>query len=62
MTQMSKQEMADVQLLCAACGDPFVFSAGEQELYRLRGISLQPEHCPSCARSRTHMSTATQTA
>ena len=49
---MSNRELADKDLRCATCGDGFVFSAGEQELFRLRGISQQPEHCPSCTRSR----------
>ena len=49
---MNIRELADKDLQCAACGDGFVFSAGEQELYRLRGVSQQPEHCPSCARKR----------
>jgi ribosomal protein S27AE len=47
---MSNPESADQNLRCAACGDGFVFTAGEQELYRLRGITAQPEHCPACAR------------
>jgi hypothetical protein len=47
---MSNPESADQNLRCAACGDGFVFTAGEQELYRLRGITAQPEHCPTCAR------------
>ena len=48
---MTTRENADKDLRCAACGDGFVFSAGEQELYRLRGVTRQPEHCPNCARS-----------
>jgi hypothetical protein len=49
---MNNSDVADLNLQCAACGDAFVFSAGEQELYRLRGISQQPEHCPACVRGR----------
>ena len=49
---MSNRESADQDLRCAACGDGFVFTAGEQELFRLRGITAQPEHCPNCARGR----------
>ena len=49
---MTNRELADKNLRCAACGDGFIFSAGEQELFRLRGIAAQPEHCPSCARGR----------
>jgi ribosomal protein S27AE len=47
---MTERDIADKVLSCASCGDGFVFSAGEQELFRLRGITEQPEHCPSCAR------------
>jgi ribosomal protein S27AE len=48
---MTARESVDQNLHCAACGDGFVFTAGEQELYRLRGITAQPQHCPSCARA-----------
>jgi len=48
----TRSDVADLNLQCAACGDAFVFSAGEQELYRLRGITLQPDHCPACTRGR----------
>jgi ribosomal protein S27AE len=47
---MTSRESIDKHLSCAACGDGFVFTAGEQELFRLRGINAQPERCPSCAR------------
>jgi ribosomal protein S27AE len=47
---MTNGESVDLNLLCAACGDGFIFTAGEQELFRLRGVTTQPEHCPSCAR------------
>jgi hypothetical protein len=47
---MTNRESVDKNLSCAACGDGFVFTAGEQELFRLRGITAQPERCPSCAR------------
>ena len=49
---MVNRELADKDLRCATCGDGFVFSAGEQELYRLRGISEQPANCPNCKRAR----------
>jgi hypothetical protein len=47
---MTQLKLADVNLRCASCGDPFVFTAGEQELYRLRGLAQRPSHCPTCAR------------
>jgi ribosomal protein S27E len=49
---MTEHETADKVLRCLLCGDGFVFSAGEQELFRLRGITSEPVHCPSCARGR----------
>jgi hypothetical protein len=49
---MTTRELTDKDLSCATCGDGFVFSAGEQELYQLRGVSRQPEHCPNCTRQR----------
>jgi len=50
---MINREFADKDLRCASCGDGFVLSAGEQELFRLRGITAQPEHCPNCVRGRS---------
>ena len=47
---MSERLLADKALQCASCGDGFVFSSGEQELFRLRGISAPPAQCPNCAR------------
>jgi hypothetical protein len=49
---MTDRKFDDKSLQCAACGDGFVFTAGEQELFRLRGIKAQPEHCPNCVRGR----------
>ena len=43
---------ADKQLRCATCEDTFVFTTGEQELFRLRGITSDPLHCPNCSRGR----------
>lgn len=49
---MSIRQYADLQLRCTWCGDEFVFSAGEQQLYALRGIDHQPQRCPGCVRGR----------
>jgi hypothetical protein len=43
---------SDKPIRCASCGDEFVFSSGEQELFRLRGITSEPQQCPACARGR----------
>src|SRR5258708_7459948 len=49
---MTEVQRVDKDLRCASCGDGFVFSTGEQELYRLRGITSDPAQCPNCARGR----------
>jgi hypothetical protein len=38
----------DRTLTCRLCGDEFVFSAGEQELQRLRGLDKAPTRCSHC--------------
>ena len=47
---MSTLQFVDAHLHCTQCGMAFVFSAGEQELLHLRGITRQPKRCPICAR------------
>jgi hypothetical protein len=54
---MADRVIDDKALRCAACGDAFVFSSGEQELFRLRGITTEPTQCPSCARGRALVET-----
>jgi hypothetical protein len=48
MERMSSSRHADVELRCSGCGDGFVYSAGEQELYAVRGVARAPHECPSC--------------
>ena len=40
----------DLELRCNCCGDEFVYSAGEQELHRVRGVNREPNECPACRR------------
>jgi hypothetical protein len=40
----------DRELTCRLCGESFVFSSGEQELQRVRGIDLVPTRCAVCRR------------
>jgi Probable zinc-ribbon domain len=42
--------LVDSMLTCSSCNQVFTFSAGEQELLHLRGISRTPKQCPVCAR------------
>jgi ribosomal protein S27AE len=50
----------DKSLRCSSCGDAFLFTSGEQELFRLRGITREPEQCPSCARGRIVVAARTE--
>lgn len=43
---------ADKQLECRECGTTFIFSAGEQEFYQLKGLVNEPQRCPSCRARR----------
>ncbi len=40
----------DLHLSCRLCGEAFVFSSGEQELQRLRGVERVPTRCSQCRR------------
>jgi len=43
--------MEDRTIQCADCGQPFTFSAGEQEFYAQRGMS-EPKRCKECRAAR----------
>ena len=43
---------ADKTLNCRDCGEPFVFTAGEQEFYAQKGFTNEPTRCPNCRRAR----------
>jgi CxxC-x17-CxxC domain-containing protein len=41
----------DRTITCRDCGQPFVFTAGEQAFYQERGFS-EPQRCPACRAER----------
>ena len=43
---------ADKVLVCRDCGQPFTFTAGEQEFYASRGLMNEPGRCPECRAAR----------
>ena len=43
---------ADKEIVCADCGNTFVFSSGEQEFYAGRGLTNEPRRCKDCRSSR----------
>ncbi|MBI2860260.1 MAG: zinc-ribbon domain containing protein [Chloroflexi bacterium] len=42
----------DKTLVCADCGQEFIFTAGEQEFYSSRGLMNEPKRCPECRSTR----------
>ena len=42
----------DKNLTCSDCGNPFVFSAEEQEHFQQRGFTNEPKRCPDCRQAR----------
>lgn len=38
----------DKQITCVQCGNPFVFTAGEQEFYAEKGYTNEPKRCRAC--------------
>jgi len=47
---MSATGHRDLELSCTCCGEPFVYTAGEQELHAVRGVAHEPHECPPCRR------------
>ena len=42
----------DMPLTCQSCGQPFIFTAGEQEFYADKGFLHEPTRCPRCRAER----------
>lgn len=42
----------DKTLTCSDCGQPFTFTAGEQEFHSSKGFTNEPRRCPNCRRAR----------
>ena len=40
--------MTDKTLSCRDCGNPFLFTTGEQEFFAQKGFTNEPTRCPSC--------------
>lgn len=40
--------MEDKKIICKTCGKEFIFTAGEQEFYKARGIENEPKNCKAC--------------
>ena len=44
--------MANKTLSCIECGCDFLFTAGEQEFFKERGLEEEPKRCRSCRAAR----------
>ena len=42
----------DKSISCVACGEEFLFTAGEQAFYRERGLTNEPTRCKNCREKR----------
>ena len=40
--------MQDKNITCKVCSETFVFTANEQEFYKEKGLTNDPQKCPSC--------------
>lgn len=43
--------MPDLHFICVTCGEEFVWTTGEQQYFRERGLQ-PPKNCPTCRRAR----------
>lgn len=50
----------DKTLTCKECGQPFVFTAGEQEFYAEKGFENEPQRCKACRDARKNATRATR--
>ena len=58
-------DTVDRELVCRDCNATFLFSAGEQDFFRKKGLSNEPKRCPNCrlslrARKRAEAGEPTQ--
>ncbi len=44
--------LSDKTLTCVECGNPFTFTAGEQEFFASRGLTNEPKRCPQDREAR----------
>lgn len=44
--------MPDRTLICQDCSREFVFTEGEQEFYKEKGLQNEPKRCPECRKAK----------
>ncbi len=50
----------DKSIQCSDCGQTFVFSASEQELFASRGYTHEPKRCPTCRQAKKAASSSSR--
>lgn len=54
-------DFGDKTLVCRDCAETFLFTAGEQEFFREKGLLQEPRRCPQCRSQRKEEAMATAT-
>jgi DNA-directed RNA polymerase subunit RPC12/RpoP len=44
--------MTDKKIVCKDCGQEFLFTVGEQEFFKEKGLTSEPVRCPKCRKAR----------
>ncbi|AFS79609.1 hypothetical protein Curi_c26140 [Gottschalkia acidurici 9a] len=44
--------MADKTIKCKDCSNEFIFTEGEQEFYKEKGFTNEPQRCPECRKAK----------
>jgi CxxC-x17-CxxC domain-containing protein len=55
-------EFIDKTLICVDCGEPFVFSAGEQIFFKEKQFEHEPKRCKKCKAKRVNTRARVETA
>jgi CxxC-x17-CxxC domain-containing protein len=55
-------EFTDEALICADCGEQFVFSAGEQIFFKEKQFEHEPKRCKKCKAKRVNIRPRVETA
>ena len=53
-------EFQDETIVCVDCGKEFVFTTGEQNFYKEKGLQNKPKRCIDCRRKKKEQALAKQ--
>ncbi|MBA2621076.1 MAG: zinc-ribbon domain containing protein [Acidobacteria bacterium] len=45
-------ELEDIEIVCIDCGNPFVWTIGEQSFFRDKGLQNPPKRCKDCKNAK----------